>query len=161
MLDVAVADRTGTILGVYVRPDAAADVPDVAASLARTAAFFSDDQAPLSSRTVRFISGIHFPPGVPNTPNGARYGIGQTNRGCRVDGFDPSFGLTPSRSITGVVGQGAGALPLLCEPSDTRGCGWRSDRGRGRIIPRVHRCHHRQAGSVRHRIPPRRTSTYR
>jgi len=35
---------------------------DVAVALARTGAFFSNDEAPLSSRTVRFISGIHFPP---------------------------------------------------------------------------------------------------
>ena len=40
------------------------DVNELAVSLARTGAFFSNDQAPLSSRTVRFISGIHFPPGI-------------------------------------------------------------------------------------------------
>jgi uncharacterized protein GlcG (DUF336 family) len=50
--------------------------------VARTAAFFSNSQAPLSSRTVRFISGIHFPPGVMFVSNAALYGIENTNRGC-------------------------------------------------------------------------------
>jgi uncharacterized protein GlcG (DUF336 family) len=31
---------------------------------------------------VRYISGIHFPPGIDNTPNAALYGIENTNRGC-------------------------------------------------------------------------------
>ena len=58
------------------------DANDYAIGLARTGAFFSNDQAPLSSRTVRFISGIHFPPGVRNKPPAALYGIENTNRGC-------------------------------------------------------------------------------
>ena len=69
---IAVVDRSGNVLGVYREPSAPSlatgnfsaqvDVNEFAVSLARTAAFFSNDQAPLSSRTVRFISGIHFPP---------------------------------------------------------------------------------------------------
>src|SRR5579862_7310099 len=61
-LSVAVVDRRGQILSLYARPGAGNAVPDQAVSLARAAAFFSNDHAPLSSRTVRFISGIHFPP---------------------------------------------------------------------------------------------------
>lgn len=89
---IAVVDRLGRILAVWEGPNAPANstgnfgnsVPtgDLAVSLARTAAFFSNDQAPLSSRTVRYISGIHFPPGIANTPNAALYGIENTNRGC-------------------------------------------------------------------------------
>ena len=56
----------------------------MAVALARTGAFFSNDQAPLSSRTVRFISGIHFPPGATNQPTAALYGIENTNRGCTL-----------------------------------------------------------------------------
>ncbi|MDA1095073.1 MAG: heme-binding protein [Acidobacteria bacterium] len=119
---VGVVDRTGTILGVYRRSDAGPGTPDVAVSLARTGGFFSNDQAPLSSRTVRFISGIHYPPGVSNTANAALYGIENTNRGCQVDGVAPALGLTPPRSIAGTVGTGAGTLPLPCGPLDTRGC---------------------------------------
>ena len=84
-LAVAVVDRTGAIVGVYTRPGAGETAPDVAVSLARTGAMFANDQAPLSSRTVRFISGIHFPPGVRNTANAALYGVENINRGCRVD----------------------------------------------------------------------------
>src|SRR5579863_2434106 len=91
---IAVVDRMGRILAVYVGPSAPATsagnfgaaIPtaDLAVALARTGAFFSNDQAPLSSRTVRFISGIHFPPGVENTANAALYGIENTNRGCNL-----------------------------------------------------------------------------
>jgi len=81
-LAAAVVDRTGNILGVYSRPQADEPTPDVAVTLARTGAMFANDQAPLSSRTVRFISGIHYPPGVQNTPNAALYGVEYINRGC-------------------------------------------------------------------------------
>ena len=84
-LAAAVVDRTGSILGVYARPGADERAPDIAVSLARTGAMFSHDQVPLSSRTVRFISGIHFPPGVQNTPSAALYGVENINRGCAVD----------------------------------------------------------------------------
>src|SRR5271168_3416894 len=91
---VAVVDRAGFVLGVFRTQNAPANASgnfglslsanDVAVGLARTGAFFSNDQAPLSSRTVRFISGIHFPPGVMNTANAALYGIENTNRGCNL-----------------------------------------------------------------------------
>ena len=89
---IAVVDRGGNILGVFRKAAAPVqvvgnfgvlvDANDYAMGLARTGAFFSNDQAPLSSRTVRFISGIHFPPGVRNKPPAALYGIENTNRGC-------------------------------------------------------------------------------
>ncbi len=123
-MSVAVVDRSGAILGVYARAAAAERTPDVAVSLARTGAMFANDQAPLSSRTVRFISGIHFPPGVENTPNAALYGVENINRGCAID-RDPSAFNVPlalPRSIAGTFGAGAGVAALPCEPSDTRGC---------------------------------------
>jgi len=91
---IAVVDRLGNILAVYSKTGApltatgnfgnvvASD--ELAVSLARTAAFFSNDQAPLSSRTVRFISGVHFPPGVMFTANAPLYGIENSNRGCAL-----------------------------------------------------------------------------
>lgn len=124
-LAAAVVDRTGNILGVYARPGADERTPDVAVSVARTAALFANDQAPLSSRTVRFISGIHFPPGVKNTGNAALYGVENINRGCRVDVQGDAVFTQPlprPRSIAGVFGAGPGTTPLPCEPSDTRGC---------------------------------------
>jgi uncharacterized protein GlcG (DUF336 family) len=111
---IAVVDRAGNVLGVYRKPSAPAlatgnfgaqvDVNELAVSLARTGAFFSNDQAPLSSRTVRFISGIHFPPGIANTPNAPLYGIENTNRGCTLStNFIAGQSVPPARSISGAT----------------------------------------------------------
>jgi uncharacterized protein GlcG (DUF336 family) len=62
---IAVVDRSGNILGVRVEKNVAIATADTttldfaidgAVSLARTGAFFANGQAPLTSRTVRFIS---------------------------------------------------------------------------------------------------------
>jgi uncharacterized protein GlcG (DUF336 family) len=60
---IAVVDRGGKILGVRVEDGVTAPSNEVlsfmidgAVAKARTAAFFANDQAPLTSRTVRFIS---------------------------------------------------------------------------------------------------------
>jgi len=108
---VAVADRGGNILAVFETPQApttatnlgqTVSADELAVGLARTAAFFSNDQAPLSSRTVRYISGIHFPPGVTGTANADLYGIENTNRGCTLStNFLPGQALNPARSIDG------------------------------------------------------------
>src|SRR5271156_3560837 len=114
---VAVVDRAGFVLGVFQTqhpPMMAAgnfgqmlDATDVALALARTGAFFSNDQAPLSSRTVRFISGIHFPPGVTNQPPADLYGIENTNRGCSlVSGAVFQGQIPPSLSLGGGFGPG-------------------------------------------------------
>ncbi len=130
-LAVAVVDRSGAILGVYRRPGTTALAPDVAVSLARAAAFFSNDQAPLSSRTVRFISGIHFPAGVTNAPNAALYGIENNNRGCNLGPYNPSVLIDQPRSIVGTIGPGGGSCTFetaMSGPSVTR----RQDRRRTR-----------------------------
>lgn len=115
---VAVVDRVGTILAIYRTLTATDADAERAVGLARTAAFFSNNKAPLSSRTVRFISGIHFPPGVKNTPNAALYGIENTNRGCDFKvTFNPGVVLPPARSAAGILAS------LPCESGDTRGCG--------------------------------------
>ena len=111
-MSIAVVDRLGNILAVWQGPTAPPTsagnygtmVPtgDLAVSLARTAAFFSNDQAPLSSRTVRYISGIHFPPGIANTPNAALYGIENTNRGCLLSAnYIPGQEIPPATAIDG------------------------------------------------------------
>src|SRR5690348_14317575 len=114
---VAVVDRAGFVLGVFRTPNAPAmstgnfgqpvDANDLAVALGRTGAFFSNDQAPLSSRTVRFISGIHFPPGVANQPPADLYGIENTNRGCTLVN-DPNFQskIPPSLMLNGGFGPG-------------------------------------------------------
>jgi uncharacterized protein GlcG (DUF336 family) len=104
---IAVVDRAGRILALFRQPAAGASNDDQAVGVARTAAFFSHNMAPLSSRTVRFISGIHFPPGVQNTPNAPLYGIENTNRGCDLGViFNPGKALPPAKSVTGGVGPG-------------------------------------------------------
>ncbi len=134
-LAAAVVDRTGNILGVFTRGRADERTPDIAVSVARSGAMFANDQAPLSSRTVRFISGIHFPPGVRNTANAALYGVENINRGCQVDDRGDAIFNAPfprPTSIAGAFGDGTG-VPLPCRPDDTRGCArggpMRDDRG--------------------------------
>src|SRR5258707_430131 len=116
-MTVAVVDRAGLVLGVFRTQNAPVtavgnfgqlqDANEVAVALARTGAFFSNDQAPLSSRTVRFISGIHFPPGVMNQPPADLYGIENTNRGCTLIN-DPNFPnkIPPSLALGGGFGLG-------------------------------------------------------
>ncbi len=126
---VAVTDRQGDILALYLKGNppamvaanfgSMADTKEVAVALARTAGFFSNSQAPLSSRTVRFISGIHFPPGISFTGNAALYGIENTNRGCPfkttfIDGKD----VPPSRSIDGSL-PGLGILTGKADLNDS------------------------------------------
>jgi uncharacterized protein GlcG (DUF336 family) len=113
---IAVVDRAGDLLALYRKPDApgivagnfgvATDANEVAIGLARTGAFFSNNQAPLTSRTVRFISGIHFPPGVSNAGNAALYGIENTNRGCALSASVEAAGLKPSLAMGGGFGPG-------------------------------------------------------
>jgi uncharacterized protein GlcG (DUF336 family) len=114
---VAIVDRAGFVLGVFRTQNAptsatgnfsaTVNANDLAVALARTGAFFSNDQAPLSSRTVRFISGIHLPPGVANQPPADLYGIENTNRGCTLVN-DPTFEgqIPPSLAIGGGFGLG-------------------------------------------------------
>jgi uncharacterized protein GlcG (DUF336 family) len=111
---IAVTDRQGDVLGVYVQPDAPVTsignfsqpvkTADLAVGLARTASFFSNDEAPLSSRTVRFISGIHFPPGIMFTGNAALYGIENTNRGCGFNvAFNPGLDVPKATMLDGSI----------------------------------------------------------
>jgi uncharacterized protein GlcG (DUF336 family) len=128
-LVIAVADRAGKILAVFRNAaapvtstgnfGATVDSNELAVALARTAALFSNNQAPLSSRTVRFISGIHFPPGVSNAPNADLYGIENTNRGCPFNAsFLPGQSVDPSRSIDG-LNPGLGVITGKADVDDS------------------------------------------
>src|ERR1700684_2441711 len=147
---IAVVDRLGLILAVYKEPSVPPTVvgnfsqmvasDDLAVSLARTGAFFSNDQAPLSSRTVRFISGTHFPPEVMNTANGALYGIENTNRGCTLSstlsatvppsttilGLSPGLGIATGKADVDDSQQAAvnpGGVPIFKDSEDVGGIG--------------------------------------
>jgi uncharacterized protein GlcG (DUF336 family) len=111
-LVIAVTDRQGNILAVYRKLGAPAlamgnfsqmvDANELAVAQARTASFFSNNQAPLSTRTVRTISGVHFPPGIMFTPVSDLYGIENTNRGCDFNTtFKPGVNLPRAKSIDG------------------------------------------------------------
>ena len=143
---VAVTDRRGVVLGVGTNfaldydaecnggacpavetgcpaePTPVSDcrAVDLALQLARTAAFFSADQTPLTSRSVRFLSGEHFPPGIANAAAAALFGIENTNRGCSFDaGRDPLALLIPRAvSLPAVLRQRRGEALLRCEASD-------------------------------------------
>ncbi|MBV9087645.1 MAG: heme-binding protein, partial [Acidobacteriaceae bacterium] len=131
-LIVAVADRRGVPLAIFRTAGVAQNATsignfgqtvgaeDLAVALARTAAFFSNDQAPLSSRTVRFISGIHFPPGVLGTPNADLYGIENTNRGCSFNAnYLPGQALPPAQSLAGGNGSGLGVITGKADVMDS------------------------------------------
>ncbi len=106
---IAIVDRAGRPLAVYRRTGANKNDVERALALARTGAFFSNDMAPLSSRTVRTLGGVHFPPGIRDTGPSDLYGIELTNRGCdfnvtynsgkeypvytNLDGTGPSLGI--------------------------------------------------------------------
>ncbi len=126
---IAVVDRTGRPLAVYRQPGFLQANDDLALGVARTAAFFSNSQAPLSSRTIRFISQVHFPPGLTNTASGALYGIEQSNRGCDLNAAwnAPSQCVIRSRSIEAIKANLASPPPapdlFLCNSSTSAGCG--------------------------------------
>lgn len=127
---VSVVDRGGKVLAVFRKPSAGAtdignfnapvDVNDLAVALARTAAYFSNDQAPLSSRTVRYISGIHLPPGVMNAAPADLYGIENTNRGCSLSSnYLPGKSVQPSLSLAGGTGLGILTGKSMVDDSDS------------------------------------------
>jgi len=125
-LVIAVVDRQGKVLGVFHKAGAPIgalslgnfsvmeNADDVAVGLARTGAFFSNNQAPLTSRTVRFISGIHLPPGVQNQPPADLYGIENTNRGCTLSTELQTHGFLPSQPVSGTK-----ALGIITGKKDT------------------------------------------
>ena len=127
---IAVVDRAGNVLALFRKPGATVTVTgnfsqqvssnDVAVGLARTGAFFSNNQAPLTSRTVRFISGVHFPPLVTDTQNADLYGIENTNRGCTLSAELEARGIHPSTAVMG-GGPGAGIITGKVDVLDSDG----------------------------------------
>lgn len=102
---VAVVDRTGLILGAYsAAGPTAADEDNIAVSLARTTAFFSNSQAPLSSRTVETLAAFHFPPTFLDT-----FIASQVPQSSGAAPFPDSV-IAPKRTITGIVGTPQGPL---------------------------------------------------
>lgn len=115
---IVVVDRAGRPLAVFRKPLASPESVEVALSLARTGAFFSHNQAPLSSRTIRVLSRENFPD-VPNQPAAALFGIENTNRGCGFHAaFLPGKEVPPARNLQNDgpslgVTTVAGGIPLF------------------------------------------------
>jgi uncharacterized protein GlcG (DUF336 family) len=118
-LVIAVTDRSGNTLAIYKKANAPATATgnfsqvepsdQVAVSLAMSAAFFSNDQAPISTRTIRYISASHFPPGTMFASSGFLYGIENTNQGCGFNvNYLPGQSLPVPTSLT--FGPGPGIL---------------------------------------------------
>ena len=107
-MHVAVTDRTGDILGVYsttaASPADVADADNIAVSLARTTSFFSNSQAPLSSRTVETLSSFHFPPSFASEFIASRVPASDP-----VSPF-PTAVIAPTRRTTGIAGTPQGPL---------------------------------------------------
>ncbi len=78
---IAVTDREGNVLGVWVVRGGMATDPEIATAVSKagTAAYLSSDQNAFSSRTAGFIIQQHFPHGVINAAPGPLVGVGLSN----------------------------------------------------------------------------------
>jgi uncharacterized protein GlcG (DUF336 family) len=126
---VAVVDRGGRVLAIYRRAQATNDDVENALAVARTGAFFSHNQAPLSSRTVRVISRENFPEVFPNAPAAALFGIENTNRGCDMNTtFVPGKAVPRPTNALGTgfskgIGTQPGGIPIFKNAQNVGGIG--------------------------------------
>jgi uncharacterized protein GlcG (DUF336 family) len=121
-MHVAVTARTGDILGVYSTIVGGGqgndDAANIAVGLARTTSFFSNSQAPLSSRTVETLGAFHFPPTFASEFIASQLPI---SAGA---GADATSVIPPRRRISGVAG--TPPAPLWQINSTNRGA-WIAD----------------------------------
>lgn len=78
---IAVTDREGYVLGVWVVRGGEPSALELATSVGKagTAAFLSSNTNAFTSRTAGYIIQEHFPPGVRNLPPGPLVGVGLSN----------------------------------------------------------------------------------
>ena len=119
-LSVAVVDRVGNVLGLWSRdPQTTEDDLNKTVAIARSAAFLSSSQGPISSRTLEYISAFHFPPtfgpaqdlafptlpaqravtGVRDTPQGPLWQIFASNRGAPLAGLGLTVAETGEETL--------------------------------------------------------------
>src|SRR5205807_7250525 len=104
---IAVTDREGNVLAVWVVRGGAAGNDEIASAVSKagTAAYLSSDQNAFTSRTAGFIIQQHFPPGVRNSAPGPLVGVGLSNlffsdiNKFKAPGSIPVFSPTPGLSI--------------------------------------------------------------
>ena len=104
---IAVTDREGDVLAVWVVRGGAAGDDEIATAVSKagTAAYLSSNQNAFTSRTAGFIIQQHFPPGVSNTAPGPLVGVGLSNlfisdiNKFRKPGSVIAFNSSPGLSI--------------------------------------------------------------
>src|ERR1700704_354245 len=107
---IAVTDREGNVLAVWVVRGGAAGNDEIATAVSKagTAAYLSSNQNAFTSRTAGFIIQQHFPPTVSNTAPGPLVGVGLSNlfvsdiNKFRKPGSLIVFNSTPGLSISPV-----------------------------------------------------------
>ena len=117
---IAVTDREGFVLAVWVVRGGTAGVDEVATAVSRagTAAYLSSNQNAFTSRTAGFIIQQHFPPGVRNTSTGPLVGVGLSNlffsdinKFKTVPGTVSVFNPSPGLSVKPVIGTSLDGSP--------------------------------------------------
>src|SRR5437870_9095572 len=116
---IAVTDREGDVLAVWVVRGGNATDPEVATAVSKagTAAYLSSNQDAFTSRTAGFIIQQHFPPGVSNTAPGPLVGVGLSNlfisdiNKFRAPGSMIVFNEHPGLSIVRVCGSSLDGSP--------------------------------------------------
>ena len=116
---IAVTDREGFVLAVWVVRGGTATFDEVATAVSKagTASFLSSNQNAFTSRTAGFIIQQHFPPGVQNTPTGPLVGVGLSNlffsdiNKFKAPGSVSSFSSTPGLTIKPVFGTSLDGSP--------------------------------------------------
>lgn len=129
---IAVTDREGEVLGVYVMAgrdvdgDGTLDVPGpanvaTAISKAATASAFQSEGEAFTTRTAFFIVQGHYPPGVEQTAGGPLFGVqdsGQPSSDAHVLAYD-ALGSAVGAGISGELG----GVPLYAQGSPVGGVG--------------------------------------
>ena len=116
---IAVTDREGDVLGVWVMRGGVAGDDEVATAVSKagTASYLSSNANAFTSRTAGFIIQQHFPPGVDNAEPGPLVGVGLSNlffsdiNKFRAPGSVISFSSTPGSTIVPVFGTSLDGSP--------------------------------------------------
>src|SRR3954467_1512578 len=116
---IAVTDREGFVLAVWVVRGGAATQAEIATAVSKagTAAFLSSNQNAFTSRTAGFIIQQHFPPTIQNTEPGPLVGVGLSNlfssdiNKFKRPGSVSVFNQQPGLSIIPIVGTSLDGSP--------------------------------------------------
>jgi uncharacterized protein GlcG (DUF336 family) len=145
---IAVTDREGYVLAVWVVRGGAATPGEIATAVSKagTAAYLSSNQNAFTSRTAGFIIRQHFPPGVKNTAPGPLVGVGLSNLFVSDVNRFKKTDLIPTSASPGTRGSpilgtsldgSPGGVPLYKNGQLVGGVGVTGDGTPGPAIPGV------------------------